>query len=176
VAESTRPGADRLTVILARLSYARLSTPVQRVVLATAVIVFLVTGVAALQRLEIAFEGGQARLAEDLVHEPHVLRHDDPSAVGDRDPGGLLAAVLEREQAVVGEPRDILARGEDAEDAALVLRTFGHERVRLGVLRLEQREGSARHRTPDGTVGASVRRIGAALMEEAAGRSGRLRT
>ncbi len=37
-------------------------------------------------------------------------------------PGGFLAAVLQRVEAVVGELGDIFARGPDAEDAAFLAR------------------------------------------------------
>ena len=58
------------------------------------------------------------RLVEDLRDQAHVLVDDDPVAVADRYPGRLLAAVLERVQAEVGELGDFLVRGPDAEHAA----------------------------------------------------------
>ena len=60
----------------------------------------------------------QHRLVEDLGDEAHVLVDDDAVAVADRDPGRLLAAVLERVQAEVRELGDFLARGPGAEHAA----------------------------------------------------------
>ena len=65
----------------------------------------------ALQALELA-------LVEDLRDEAHVAHRGDVPAVGDGDPGGLLAAVLEREQAEEGDARDVALRRADAEDAA----------------------------------------------------------
>ena len=62
------------------------------------------------QRLELL-------LVEDLGDEAHVANDGEPAAVGDRDPRGLLAAVLEREQAEVGEARDVPLIRADAEDA-----------------------------------------------------------
>ena len=41
--------------------------------------------------------------------QAHVLVDDDPGAIADRDPGRLLAAVLERVQAEVGELCHVLA-------------------------------------------------------------------
>ena len=57
-------------------------------------------------------------LVEDLGDQAHVLVDHDPGAVADRDARRLLAAVLERVQAVVGELGHILARRPDAEDPA----------------------------------------------------------
>ena len=60
----------------------------------------------------------QLLLVEHLRDEAHVAEHGQPAAVGDRDPGRLLAPVLEREEAEVGEPRHVALGGADAEDAA----------------------------------------------------------
>ena len=49
-----------------------------------------------------------------------VLDDDVAGRLGDGDPGGLLAAVLQGVQAVVGQLADVLARRPDAEDAALL--------------------------------------------------------
>ena len=57
-------------------------------------------------------------LGEDLRDEAHVPEHRQPRPVGDRDSGRLLAAVLEREEAEVGEPCDVALGPVDAEDAA----------------------------------------------------------
>ena len=54
--------------------------------------------------------------------------------VAGRDPGRLLAAVLEREEREVGEPGDVVLGRVDAEHAALVARAvaIGRDlRVRL---------------------------------------------
>ena len=67
---------------------------------------------------DIAGERLQLLLVEDLRDEAHVAEHGQPAAVGDRDPRRLLAAVLEREEAEVAEPRDVALGGADAEDAA----------------------------------------------------------
>src|SRR5690606_31885228 len=55
-------------------------------------------------------------------HEAHVLEDQDLLAVARGDARGLLAAVLQRVEAEVRELGDLLARREDAEHAALVLR------------------------------------------------------
>ena len=79
-------------------------------------------GVARVADRDVAREAGEARLVEHLVHEAHVLHRHHARAVRDGDPGALLAAVLERIEAEVGEPRDvavvIAGRVVDAEDAA----------------------------------------------------------
>ena len=70
----------------------------------------------------VAAQGVEHRLVEDLGHQAHVLVDDDPGAVADRDARRLLAAMLERVQAVVGQLGDFLVRCPDAEDAAGVAR------------------------------------------------------
>ena len=49
----------------------------------------------------------QLLLVEDLRDEAHVPEHGQAAAVRDRDPGRLLAPVLEREEAEVGEPSHV---------------------------------------------------------------------
>ena len=70
---------------------------------------------------EVALERLERGLVEDLGDQAHVLVDQDLAAVADRDAGRLLAAVLERVEAEVGELGDVLAGGPDAEDAAGVL-------------------------------------------------------
>ena len=73
------------------------------------------------QRAEVA-------LVEDLRDQAHVLVDQDLRAVADRDAGRLLAAVLQRVEAEVGELGDLGGRPgpprPDAEDAAGVLRAL----------------------------------------------------
>ena len=78
-------------------------------------------GVAAVADREVALERGERGLVEDLGDQPHVLVDEDLATVADRDPGRLLAAVLERVEAEVGELGDVLARRPDPEHAAVVL-------------------------------------------------------
>src|SRR5699024_7399846 len=77
--------------------------------------------VAAVADGDVATQGGQAPLVEDLGDQTHVLVDEDLLSVGGGDAGGLLATVLEGIEAVVGQLGDVLARGPDAEDAAGVL-------------------------------------------------------
>ncbi len=75
-------------------------------------------GVAVVADREMAVERGEATLVEHLRHEAHVLDHGDRLAVTRRDPGRLLAPVLERVEPEIGEVRDGLARRVHAEDPA----------------------------------------------------------
>ena len=70
----------------------------------------------------VAVERAQLLLVEDLRDEPGVAQRGDVAALARRDPGRLLAAVLERVEREVGELRDLLAGRVHAEDAALVAR------------------------------------------------------
>ena len=69
---------------------------------------------------DLAGQRLQLLLVEDLGHEPHVAEHGEPAALGDGDPGRLLAAVLQREEGEVREPRHIALDRPDSEDAAHV--------------------------------------------------------
>ena len=80
-------------------------------------------GVPGVADRDMAPQARQGRLVEDLGDQAEVLVDDDPVAVADRDAGGLLAAVLQRVQAEVGQLGDLLAGRPDPEHAALVLRT-----------------------------------------------------
>ena len=73
---------------------------------------------------EIALEGGEGRFVEDLGDETELLVDEDVLAVGDRDAGGFLAAVLLGEQSEVGEPCDFLPRRPHAEETALLFRAL----------------------------------------------------
>jgi hypothetical protein len=52
----------------------------------------------------VALQGPQPLLVEHLVDQPLVAHGHDVAALRGRDPGRLLAAVLERVQREVGEP------------------------------------------------------------------------
>ncbi len=67
---------------------------------------------------EVTLERGDAALVEHLGDESHVLRHGDGLAVAHRDAGRLLAPVLERIEAQIGEMGDVLAGRVHAEHAA----------------------------------------------------------
>ena len=70
---------------------------------------------------DLARQCVQLLLVEDLRDEAHVAHDGEPAAVGDGDPGRLLAAVLEREQAEVREPRHVSLLRANAEDATHLL-------------------------------------------------------
>ena len=97
---------------------------------------------------EVALQRGEPALVEHLGDEAHVLRHGDRLAVAHRDAGGLLAAVLEREQAEVGQLRDRLAGAVHAEDAAGVARGLVRETGRED---RRGRAGGARRHYPTST-------------------------
>ena len=67
---------------------------------------------------DVAVQAVELLLVEHLRDEPEVAQRREPAVVGDRDARRLLAAVLEREEAEVREPRDVVAGRVDAEDAA----------------------------------------------------------
>ena len=68
----------------------------------------------------IAREAAQGRLVEDIVHQAELTEDRDLSPVAGGDAGALLAAVLERVQGEVGEPRDVPPRGVDRDNPALL--------------------------------------------------------
>ena len=67
---------------------------------------------------EITVQSAQLLLVEDLRHEPHIAQGRQPTFVGDRNPGRLLAAVLEREQAEVSQTCDVALGRPDSEQPA----------------------------------------------------------
>ena len=73
---------------------------------------------------QVALERGEGGLVEHLRDQAHVLVHEDLPPVADRDPGGLLAAVLQGVEPEVGQLGDILTGRPDPEDAAGVLRAL----------------------------------------------------
>ncbi|ALM40052.1 hypothetical protein SFR_3437 [Streptomyces sp. FR-008] len=73
---------------------------------------------------DVARQGAEGSLVEDLGDKAHVLEDEDLGAVADRDSRGLLAPVLEGVQPEVGELGDLFARSPDTEDAASVLGAF----------------------------------------------------
>ena len=64
----------------------------------------------------------ERRLVEDLSDQAEVLVHHHARTVADRDPRGLLAAVLKRVETEVGQLRDLFTPRPNAEHAARVLR------------------------------------------------------
>jgi hypothetical protein len=78
---------------------------------------------------ELALERAQALLAEHLVDQAQLALGHDVAALHARDTGGLLSAVLEGVQREVGEAGDVVFRGVDPEDAALVTRSVASVEV-----------------------------------------------
>jgi hypothetical protein len=98
----------------------------------------------------VAAQGAQHRLVEDLGDQAHVFVDEDAAALADRDARGLLAAVLQRVQPVVGEFGNFLAWRPDAEDATGV---FGS--VVLGVQVMAEPAVALQH-MPQSRLAASV--------------------
>ena len=79
----------------------------------------------------VALQRPQLLLVEDLGDEAGVAQGGDVAALAGRDPGRLLAAVLQRVEPEVGEAGDVVAGRVYAEDAALVTRPVAVYRPRL---------------------------------------------
>ena len=79
-------------------------------------------------------ERPQLLLVEDLRDQAELAHGGDVTALAGRDPGRLLAAVLERVEAEVGEAGDLTAGRVHAEDPALIARAIaiGKLEPRLG--------------------------------------------
>ena len=67
---------------------------------------------------QLALQGGQRPLVEDLGDQAELAVDDDPVSLGDGHAGRLLPAMLEGEEAEEGEPSDVLPGRPDAEEAA----------------------------------------------------------
>ena len=75
-------------------------------------------GVAGVPDRYLAGQGLQLLLVEHARHEPHLTDDGDAPALGDRDAGGLLAAMLKREQTEIRQPGNVAFLRADAEHAA----------------------------------------------------------
>src|SRR5215469_8924339 len=71
--------------------------------------------------------GPQLLLVEDLGDEAGVAQGGDHPALAGGDPGRLLAAVLQRVEAEVGQAGDVVPRCVYAEDAAFLPRPLAIE-------------------------------------------------
>lgn len=71
---------------------------------------------------EMTGERAEGGLVEDLADQPHVLVDEDLATVADRDARGLLAPMLQRVEAEVGEFGDFFPGCPDTENTARVLR------------------------------------------------------
>jgi hypothetical protein len=67
---------------------------------------------------DLAAQTVELLLVEDLRDEAEVAQRRQASLLRDGDPGGLLAAVLQRKEAEVREPRDVTVCGVNPENAA----------------------------------------------------------
>ena len=104
-------------------------------------------GVADVADGEVAVERGETALVEHLVDEAHVLDDGDRLAVAGRDPGRLLAAMLQRVEPEVHQVGDRLAGGVHPEDAACLpdVRVHHHEyRMRAAPARVSGRASAWR--------------------------------
>ena len=81
-------------------------------------------------------ERPQLLLVEHLGDQAELAQGGDVPALAGRDPGRLLAAVLERVEAEVGEAGDVAAGRVHAEDPALVARAIA---IVVNERRLDQR-------------------------------------
>ncbi len=67
---------------------------------------------------DLSLEPAQVLLVEDLGDEAHVPQDGESPAIGHRDAGRLLPAVLKREEPEERDACDVAVRGANAEDAA----------------------------------------------------------
>jgi hypothetical protein len=65
---------------------------------------------------DVAAQGAECRLVEDLSDQPEVLVHGEGFTIGNCDPCGFLATMLQSEEPEVGETCGVGARGVDPED------------------------------------------------------------
>ena len=78
----------------------------------------------------VAAQGGHGTLVEDLGDEAHAGAKPQAVAVGRADAGALLPAMLQRVEAVEGEPRDVELGREDTEHTAGFPHLVAHESPR----------------------------------------------
>src|SRR5262249_6394754 len=67
---------------------------------------------------DLPLQAVELLLVEDLRDEAEIAQRGEAAVLGDGDPRGLLASVLQREEAEVREARDIALGRVHAEDAA----------------------------------------------------------
>ena len=83
---------------------------------------------------DVALETVDDLLVEHLRDEPHLLADANLATVTDRDPGGLLSAMLQRVQAEVRQIGDVLARVEHPENATFLVKVVVVEGVHSGLI------------------------------------------
>ena len=94
----------------------------------------------------------QLGLVEHLRHEPHLAQRGHAPSVGDRDPGALLAAVLQRVHPEVGEPRDVAARARRCRRRRTSARAPSPAAARSRRTRAHRRARRRRRTTPARTT------------------------
>ena len=67
---------------------------------------------------DLAAQAAELLLVEHLRDETEVAQRSEPTVLRDRDPRRLLASMLKREKSEVREPRNVVVRRVDPEDAA----------------------------------------------------------
>ena len=67
---------------------------------------------------ELTAQPAQLLLVEDLRDEAHVAQRRQPAAVGNGDSGGLLPAMLQREETEVRDAGDVTPRRPNSEQTA----------------------------------------------------------
>ena len=80
----------------------------------------------------VALQRPQLLLVEDLGDESRVAHRGDVAALAGRDPGRLLAAVLQRVEAEVGEAGDVVAGRVYAKHPAFLARAVAVDEHPLG--------------------------------------------
>src|SRR3989338_3396535 len=84
-------------------------------------------GIPVMGHCNVALETSYEFVVEDLVYESYALVHHHRLAVGGRDAGAFLPAVLEREEPEKGESRHFESLTVDSEDRAFFSEEFHRE-------------------------------------------------
>src|SRR3989344_5284221 len=84
-------------------------------------------GIPVMGHCNVALETSYEFVVEDLGYESHALVHHHRLAVGGRDAGAFLPAVLEREEPEKGESRHFESLTVDSEDRAFFSEQFHRE-------------------------------------------------
>ena len=122
-------------------------------------------GVARVPDRDEAAQPAQDRFVERAGDQPHLAVAVDAAAVADREPGALLAAVLQRVEPEVSEPRDVFARRVDSGDPARFVQYVTGGLHRFLVVRARHTSGFRNRVRP-----VPVSRLAAGAEESAAAR------
>src|SRR5207302_5642917 len=85
--------------------------------------------IARVSQRQVAGQPFERGLVEGLRHQAHVLVHSQLASVGGRDAGALLAAVLQRVEAEIGQVRDVITRRLNGEEPAFFVHALIAEPV-----------------------------------------------